>query len=160
EVLDQKKTHPLASYVLARLATFAGDAEQAKLLLEAGLDRKNPEPKVVLMLGKMYYDASEFAKAAELFELGRQAEPHDPKWAVQRARAYAQTGDKKKQIVALKDLVATDADDLDHRKRLSRLLSETGDHAGAERYARQALEIDIRDKEARELLFKALGDQK
>jgi tetratricopeptide (TPR) repeat protein len=160
EVLDQKKTHPLASYVLARLATFAGDAEQAKLLLEAGLDRKNPEPKVVLMLGKMYYDASEFAKAAELFELGRQAEPHDPRWAVQLARAYAQTGDKKRQIAALKDLVATDADDLDHRKRLSRLLSETGDHAGAERYARQALEIDIRDKEARELLFKALGDQK
>ena len=44
--------------------------------------------------------------------------------------------------------------------QIARLLSETGAHAEAERYARQALEIDIRDKEAREVLFKALGDQK
>ena len=43
----------------------------------------------------------------------------------------------------------TDADDLDHRKRLARLLLEKEQYAEAEKYARQALEIDVKDAEAR-----------
>ena len=39
------------------------------------------------------------------------------------------------------------------------MLEEAGRHAEAERYARECLEIDIRDKEARETLFKALEAQ-
>jgi tetratricopeptide (TPR) repeat protein len=159
EALEAKKNHPLASYVLARLARLAGDVKEERTLLEAALDKNDPEPKVLVALGKLYYDGMEFAKAAEIFELGRKVEPYENEWLLRLVRVYAQTGDKDKQIEALKDLVPTDADDLEHRKRLARLLSEAGRHAEAEKYARQALEIDVRDKEVRETLDKALRAQ-
>ena len=66
----------------------------------------------------------EFDKAAEVCELGRKAEPYNSDWLEQLARVYAQTNDKDKQIAVLKDLVPADADDIDHRKRLARLLLE------------------------------------
>ena len=78
----------------------------------------------------------------------------------QLARIYAQMNDKDKQITVLKELVPTDADDLDHRKRLARLLLEKEQYAEAEKYARQALEIDVKDAEARESLQKALRGEK
>ena len=73
---------------------------------------------------------------------------------------YTQTNDKDKQIAVLKELVPTDADDLDHRKRLARLLLEKEQFPEAEKYARQALEIDVKDAEVRESLQKALRGQK
>ena len=54
----------------------------------------------------------------------------------------------------------TDADDLERRKKLTRLLIEASQFAEAEKYARQCLEIDIRDKESREAMLKALREQK
>ena len=110
-------------------------------------------------LGKIYYAASEFAKAAEMFELGRKAQPHEPDWLGQLVRVYAQSGEKAKQIAALKDLVPTDADDFERRERLARLLLGEKKYAEAERYARQALEIDVRSAGAREALVKALKGQ-
>ena len=77
-------------------------------------------------------------------------------WLVELARIYAQTNDKAAQIAVLKELVPTDADDLDHRKRLAKMLLEGNMNADAETYARQALEIDFRDKEAQDLYEKAL----
>jgi tetratricopeptide (TPR) repeat protein len=157
--LRQKKNHPLASVVKARLELLAGNQDAAKELLESALDRDNPEPKLLRELGKMYYEGNQFDKAADIFELGRKVEPNNAEWLLQLARVYAQSGDKEKQIAVLKDLVPTDADDLEHRKRLARLCEEAGRHAEAERYAREALEIDIHDKEVRETLFKALAAQ-
>ena len=60
----------------------------------------------------------------------------------------------------MKELAPTDADDLDHRKQLTRLLLEKDQFAEAEKYARESLEIDVRDKDAREDLQKALRGQK
>jgi tetratricopeptide (TPR) repeat protein len=159
-VLAKRKNHPLASVVLARLHLLAGDAERARALLEAAVEKGAPEPKVLRELGKLYYESGQFAKAAEVGELGRRAEPYDREWLVQLARVHAQTGDRARQIGALIDLVPTDADDLENRKRLARLLLEAGRPAEAQRYARQALEISVGDKEAQEVLFKALAAQK
>jgi tetratricopeptide (TPR) repeat protein len=160
EVLAKQKTHPLASLVKARLLSAAGEEDEARKLLEAALDPKNPEPKLLQVLGNMYYEAKDFAQAARIFELGRQSEPYESKWLTELARVYAQTGDKDKQIGALKELVPTDADDLETRKRLARLLLDAGRHAEAEKYAREALEIDIQEPDARDILFKALEGQK
>jgi cellulose synthase operon protein C len=107
----------------------------------------------------LYYDASDFANAAEMFELGRKIQPYEREWLQELARVYAQMKDKTRQISVLKDLVPTDADDFDHRARLARLLQEAGKYADAEKYAREALEIDITSKEARETLYKALRAQ-
>jgi cellulose synthase operon protein C len=159
-VLDKKKAQPRASYVMSRLAHLAGDDKQERELLESALDKSDPDLKVLLALAKMEYDAGVFAKAGELCELGRKAQPYDVEWMQQLAKVYAQTGDKDKQIAVLKELVPTDADDLDHRKSLTRLLLDKEQFAEAEKYARESLEIDVRDKEAREDLQKALRGQK
>src|SRR5262249_13463359 len=63
QVLDKKKTHPLASYVKARLLLDAGEEDQALALLKAALDRDDPELKVVGLLGKVYFESKKFTKA-------------------------------------------------------------------------------------------------
>jgi tetratricopeptide (TPR) repeat protein len=158
-VLAKKKTHPLANYVKARLLVLAGDEDEARRLLEAALDEKSPEPKVVQLLGKLYFEAKELDKAAQTFELGRKAQPADSKWLTELVRVYVQLGNKDKQIDLLKELILTDADDLDQRKRLARMLLDAGKNADAEKYGRQALEINILDPEAQEVVLKALMGQ-
>jgi tetratricopeptide (TPR) repeat protein len=159
EARQRKTDHPKACFVLARLAHAAGDEDREKRLLEDGLDKKDPDPLILKALGKLYYDAGEFAKAAEVYELGRQAQKHDRTWLQELARVYAQTNKRAKQIEVLTDLVPGDADDLDRRVRLAQLLLETDKAAEAERYARQALEIDVRSTEAQDVLYKALEKQ-
>jgi tetratricopeptide (TPR) repeat protein len=159
EVLARGKTHPLASYVKARLLQAAGQEAEARELLEAALDRENPEPKVLAALGKSYYEANDFAHAAEIFELAHKLEPYESKWLVELVRVYTQAGRKEKQLDALRQLVPTDADDLGLRKRLARLLLEANKAAEAEKYARQALEIDVLDAEAQLTLAEALLQQ-
>ncbi|HZY90262.1 MAG TPA: tetratricopeptide repeat protein [Gemmataceae bacterium] len=158
-VLEKKKDHATASYVLARLARLGGDVKQERKLLEAALNKDAPDVRVLQALGKMYYDASEFDKATEVFELGRKAEPGEPDWLQGLAKVYTQGGDKAKLIGVLKELVPTDADDFAGRLKLARLLLDEKQPAEAERYAKEALEIDVRSAEAREALFKALKAQ-
>ncbi len=160
EVLGKQPNQPLAAYVKARLLLDGGDEEQARKLLESAVDAKNPEPHVLQLLGKTYYEAKDFANAARIFELGHQAEPYDSKWLTELVRVYTQMGDKGKQIAALKDLVPTDADELDNRVRLARLLLDAGRSGEAEHYAREALEIDVSEPDAQDILFKALEAQK
>src|SRR5207253_3005332 len=133
-VLAKQKDQALAAYVKARLLMAAGDEDQAKAILESAVDSKQPELKVLNALGKLYFEAKEFGKAAETFELARKVEPYESKWLIELARVYAQSGDKDKHIQVLKDLVPTDADDLDQRKRLTRLLLDAGNLADAEQY--------------------------
>ncbi len=160
QVLEKTPHHPKASYVMSRLQHLAGDVEQERKLLEDALDEQMPDMLILQALGKMYYDAAEFTRAAKMYEMARKAEPLETEWLRELARVYAQTGDKKQQIAVLKDLVPTDADDLEHRVRLAKLLLEGEQPDEAEKYARQSLEIDIRNKEGRELLYKALDAQK
>ena len=160
EALDKKKGHPKASLVIARLERQAGNAEQERAILEAALDRDAPDAKVLQELAKIYYEASEFPKAAETFELGHKSEPGEPEWLQELARVYTQTGEKDKLVAVLKELVPTDADDFDHRKKLASLLAGDGKWADAEKYCREALEIDLGDAEVRATLDKALREQK
>jgi tetratricopeptide (TPR) repeat protein len=159
EILERKKNQPTASYVIARLERLAGNVKRERSILEEAINRDDPNPRIVLALGKIYYDAREFEKAAEMFELGRKAEPFQPDWLKQLARVYAQKEDSTKLISVLKELIPTDPDDLEVRLRVSRLSLEKGEAAEGEKYARQALEIDVRGKEGRELLLKSLEKQ-
>jgi tetratricopeptide (TPR) repeat protein len=160
KALEKKSDHPRALYVLAMLAKRAADTKQMKSLLDKAHNPKDPDALVVKQLGRLYYDAGDFSRAAELFEIGRRLDPYDREWLMELARVYPNTKDRDKQISVLVDLVPMDADDLDRRVTLARLLVETGKHKEAEKYARQALEIDVTSKEARELLFQALRVQK
>jgi tetratricopeptide (TPR) repeat protein len=159
KVLESKKGNAKALYVLSELAKLAGDEKEERARLES-VEDKASEPRVLRALGKLYYDAEEFGKAAEMFELGRKAQPYENEWLKQLARVYAQSGDKKKLIAVLEELVPGDPDEFDERVRLSRLLLEENRPAEAERYARAALEIDVLSEDARDLLVKALEAQK
>jgi tetratricopeptide (TPR) repeat protein len=158
--LAKNKSQQLAAYVMAKLKIAAGESKKAIELLESALNKESPEPRILMELGKIYYNSEQFDKAAEIYELGRKAEPYDNKWLLQLVRVYARAENKEKQIAVLKVLTPTDADDLEQRKRLAKLLLDAGRPAEAERYARESLEINIRDKEARQALYQALQDQK
>jgi tetratricopeptide (TPR) repeat protein len=159
QVLAKEPHHQLASYVKARLLMDAGDEDGAKTLLEEALDKNNPDVKVLQALGKMYFEAKNFAKAAEMYERGRQVEPYENKWLVELVRVRRQLDDQAGLVDLLKKIVASDPDELEERKRLTKILLEAKRYAEAERYAREALEIDVRDREARESLEKSLTAQ-
>jgi tetratricopeptide (TPR) repeat protein len=160
DVLDRKKNHPKALYVLARLERLAGNVKRERTLLEEALNKDDPDPLILQALGKIYYDDRELDKAAQLFELGRNVEPFEPDWLKELARVYAQMDNKAKLIGVLKDLAPTDPDELEMRMRLAHLLLESGNAAEAEKYARQVMEINVRGKEGQELLLKTLQVQK
>jgi tetratricopeptide (TPR) repeat protein len=158
-VLSKKKSHPLANYVKAELLLKSGGDDEARVLLEAALDKENPEPKIVQLLGRMYFEAKELDKAADMFELGLKAQPFEAKWLVELGRVYTQSGNKTKLIGVLKQLVMTDADELDQRKRLAKLLLEAKRYDEAEKFARQALEINVNNAEAQDLVHQSLVGQ-
>jgi len=159
-VLEKKKLHPLANYVRARLVLLAGDEGEARRLLEAALDPKDPEPKMVQLLGKLYFDNQQLDKAAAMFELGRQTQPAEPKWLTELIRVAAQTNDRTKQAALLQELIKTNYDDFEQRKRLARMLLDDGKYAAAEQIGREALEINILDAAVQDIVLKALEEQK
>lgn len=159
-VLAKHPKHGLALYVKSRLLWEAGEEESSQKLLEDGLDPKSPEPKLLRELGRRYFESRQFDKAAKVLEQGRQAEPHDREWLVELARVYTQNKENAKLIDILTALVPMDGDDLATRRRLAQLLLDAGRHVDAERFARQALEIDILDAPARAVLDQALRGQK
>jgi tetratricopeptide (TPR) repeat protein len=160
-VLARHAAHPLASYVRAQLLLAAGDQDEARKTLESAVARaKTPEPKVLRALGNLQYEEKNFSKAVEMFELGRKAEPYDNQWLTDLVKTYAQAGEKEKQAEAMARLLAADPDDLDGRKQLTRLLLDLGRPEDAERWARQALEIDVLDGEAQRFLGDVLLVQK
>lgn len=159
KVLESKKTHGLASYVKAALLKKAGDDAEARKLLEAAVDENDPEPRVLQELAKLYFTDKQPEKAARLYELGRKAQPYEKKWLEGLARVYAEAGNKAQQIAVLRELVPLDADDLDSRKVLAQLLLDANLGRDAEKYARQALEIDVLDTDAKNIALKALKAQ-
>jgi tetratricopeptide (TPR) repeat protein len=159
-VLKKDKDNARALYVLAKLAERAADEGQQRKYLEQALNRDDPFPPVLKDLGKLYYEANDLARAVEVFELGRKAEPAEVSWLTDLQRAYAKQDNKAKLTGVLKELVPLDADNLDWRLRLARLLMDAGKAEEAEQYARSALEIDVTSVTARSLLYQALKAQK
>jgi tetratricopeptide (TPR) repeat protein len=157
--LAKRKNHPLASYVQARVLLEEKKAEQALTVLKAAVSETAPEIKVLRLLGQLQVETKNFVGAAATYELARKVEPYESIWLTQLARAYRQTGDNEKLIAVLKELAPLSPDDLDLRRHLAEMLSKKGDHAGAERYARQALEIDVLDEPSQRILETALQGQ-
>ncbi len=158
-VLGQNKKHPLALYVEASLAHEAGDDDKAMEILKDAVDRAKPNLKVLGLLGRLQFEAKKFGEAEDLFSLAHKTDPYDTKWLIQLAKVYVQSKNNDKLIDVLKELAPTDADDLAIRKRLAELLLKAGKPAEAERYAREALEIDVLDAEAQQALEEALRKQ-
>jgi tetratricopeptide (TPR) repeat protein len=160
EALAAKEKQPAAAYVKAKLLNDAGETDRAVAILTAASDAKTADVKVLKLLGKILADGKKSGEAAKILELGRQREPYEPGWLVQLAKLYVQDKENDKLIGVLKDLVLMDADDLATRRKLAQLQLKAGNHADAEKYARQVLEIDVLDSEGQLVLEAALSAQK
>ena len=114
---------------------------------------------MILLIADLLFENKKFTEAAQVCELGRKAEPYENTWLIELAKAYTQGKNDAKLIDVLKDLAPTNADDLSVRRKLAELLVKSGKHAEAERYARQALEIEVTDREAQRLLRESLQAQ-
>jgi tetratricopeptide (TPR) repeat protein len=155
KALAKKAKHPLASYVMARMA----DRDKAVKLLEAANDPAAPDLKVLRLLGSLLFEGRELQAAARAYEQGRKAEPYESTWLVELAKIYRETKDDTRLIEVLTDLAPIMPDALDVRRMLAQALAKAGRHADAERYAREALEIDVLDGPAQEVLLAALRAQ-
>jgi tetratricopeptide (TPR) repeat protein len=108
----------------------------------------------------MYFAAAKFDKAAALLERAREADPLNSQWLSELVRVYAQNGEKEKHVKLLAELAPTDADDIDVRKEAAQLYLDLSKPVEAERFAREALEIDVLDPVAQQALAEALAGQK
>jgi tetratricopeptide (TPR) repeat protein len=154
--LDRQKDEPLACYVQAQLLLHAGQTEAALQVLEPAVAARQPEPKALKLLGKLYLQTRRFQEAAKVYELGRQCEPYEAFWLEQLTHCYRQLEQAGPLIETLKQLALLEVDNLAIRRELAQRLLQAGRPADAERYARQALEIDVLDRTAQDSLLEAL----
>ena len=151
-----------AIYVQLRLQMLIGNAEDVAGTIDKSLNRDNPHPRLLRMLAKIKYEARQFEAAAELYRLGHEKFPGDDTWIKRLARAYNRLGDQQKLVPILRRLADADADDLEIRLRLARMVLNGADHEEAGRWANQALHIDVMNLDAHHILAAAsskLGDR-
>ena len=158
--LAKEKGHPAAAVVLARLLTRGKDAAAARAVLEEAAEENPDDPRVLAALGRLYVEAKEPGKAVAVFERGRKVAPYDADWLPELDRLYNSLGKDAELASVLVDTADRDADDLPARVRLARIAAAGGKHAEAERWARDALFIDVLNGDARALLLDALKAQK
>jgi cellulose synthase operon protein C len=158
-VLMKKKGHPIATLVKARLLVRGGDEEGAKAALEEALTISPEDGKLLLAISRLYIENKDYENAAQVLEKGRKIAPLDGDWLEQLARIYKMTNDTEKLIGVLRELVSHDPDELDGRIRLAKVSLEAGRSEDAERFAKDALQIDVMNEEARKALTEALKGQ-
>jgi tetratricopeptide (TPR) repeat protein len=159
KVLDKEKSQPLAALVLAELELRAQDLKSAERYLEAALDRDKPHGKVLILLAKIKLQNDEFAEAAKLCELGHAKLPQDADILRNLAIAYLKLGDNTKLKPALAELAAQDADDAESRKKLAHICFDEKNFAEAEKYAKDALHVDVLDVDIHRVLAAAHREQ-
>jgi tetratricopeptide (TPR) repeat protein len=159
QVLSKQPTHPLASIVKAKLLTADGKDDEARRVIEKAVAA---HPQAVRLRGyyaRLLFDAKELSAAAMEYERCRKLDPTNTDWVGELREIYARTEEVERLVDALKEIARNDADDLDVRKELARLLLPLKKPAEAEFYARDALMIDVLDEEARRYLLLALRRQ-
>lgn len=154
--LEKRPGHPVASVVKARLLNRSGDEPAAAQVLQTALEANPDDAKLLLALGRYYTEAKDYAAAAQVLEHGRRVAPLDADWLEQLARIYKQTGDTDKLVSVLEEVIASNPDELAGRVLLAKTALEAEKFSDAERFAREAIQIDVTNKEAQTVLVEAL----
>ncbi len=157
--LKLKPNQPVATVVKARLLQRGGDEDGAKELLEAALKANPDEPRILLAVARYHIDAKDYPAAAKLLEHGRKVAPLDGDWLEQLARVYKETKETDKLISVLAEVVSQDPDELDGRIRLAKAALEAKKFPDAEKFALDAIHIDVANADARTVLLEALRGQ-
>jgi cellulose synthase operon protein C len=146
----------LASYVRARLHLLLGENSEALARLEQGLDREHPQENLLALLAGLKLKAGDYAAAAELYQLGAKHDPMNSKWQKSLAAVYVKSGQPEQLAEVLAVLAAGEPDDLPVRKKLAQLALAKKDFAAADRWALEALRIQVMDSELHQLRARAL----
>jgi tetratricopeptide (TPR) repeat protein len=149
----------LAHYVRARLHLLVGENKEALARLEESLDRQHPQDNHLALLAGLKLRADDFAAAAELYELGANANPHSATWLKSLAAVYLKSGDEKKLAPILEKLAESDPDDLTVRKKLAQLAVAANNWPAADRWATEALHIQVIDPELHAWRAESLASQ-
>ncbi len=158
--LAKEKGHAAASVVQARLLARDKDDKGALEVLETARKENPDDPRVLLALGRAYIEAKDLAKAADAYERGRKVAPLDYDWLTELARIYNTLDRPDELISVLVEMAARDPQDLAARVKLAGLYFKKGRHADAERYAHEAIFVDVMNIDARDILIDALKAQK
>ncbi len=159
-VLAKEKNHPLASMVKARLLMRSGDDDAALVVLEELQAARPDDHRLLLALARIYTEAKDFVSAAKVLEHGRKVAPIDGDWSEQLVRIYKASDNTEKLIEVMTELLNTDPDELDGRVQLAKISLEAERFPDAERIAKDALQIDVTNRDARTVLMDALKAQK
>ncbi|MFL5328991.1 MAG: tetratricopeptide repeat protein [Gemmataceae bacterium] len=157
--LTVEPKNSLALTVKALLRIEAGDDDGALPLLQSAAEADPPNLRALRLLGQLHSREGRFEEALGLFERGHKLEAIEPSWLEEIAKAAKQAGEVERSIRATMDWLAGDPDALDQRRDLAQTLLELDRFAEAERYAREALEIDPTDSTCQDALLQALEKQ-
>ncbi|QEL16041.1 tetratricopeptide repeat protein [Limnoglobus roseus] len=158
--LAKKKGHALASLLKARLLIRAGDESGAKEVLEEALKVSPDDSRLLGLVGRFHLDAEQYDQAAEMFEKGRKLDPLDGEWDELLIRVYTASKNDDKLTAVLRDVVSRDPDQLGARVKLAKVSLDAKKYDDAEKFARDALYIDVNNEDARTALIDALTAQK
>jgi tetratricopeptide (TPR) repeat protein len=155
-----EKGHPAASIVLARILQRDKDIPGARATLEAAVRENQEDPRLLLALARLYMDAGEPEKAAAELETLRKLGMPDTEILVMLEKLYTSSGKTEALMGVLAELSARAPDDIEVKLKLARLHHDAGNLTSTERFAREALHVNVLDEEARKLLLAALRGQK
>lgn len=159
-VLAKDAKHGLALAVKAQMLIDSGDEEAAYNALSLVAEGEKPFPKALRAFGQIQLKAGRTEEAIATFERGHKLEPGETVWLAEIARASRQAGDVEKQIKVMMDLLRGDADNIDDRRELAKMLFDLERYPEAEKYARESIEIDPVDRTSQDLLIRALRSQR
>lgn len=160
QALAKEKGHPAASLVLARLLQREKDPVGARTALETAAKENPNDRRVQMALGRLYVESNELDKAVAAFEAIRKLSTPDTDVLETLAKLYAAMMKTEPLISVLAELAARAPDDLDILLKLAKLQRDAGHLPEAEKYAREALFVNVLNEEAREILLAALRGQK
>jgi Tfp pilus assembly protein PilF len=149
-----------AGYVLARVRMSIGETEEAEKILSEVHNEESPDERVVSLLAAIRFQADDMPGAERYFLLGlKQFYPRE-KWQKALARVYLKTADNDKLAPVLTELAGLDYDNATLRKKLAEIAASKKDWKAAERWAIDALFIDLGDAELHAQLANARAEQK
>lgn len=159
EALKLDPRNQLAAFVRARLYLLLGETQPAMDLLVGTLDEAHPQPNLLALLAGLRFKAEDYQEAARLYELGTKADPADTKWSKALASVYLKSKQTEKLKPVLEHLAEYDPDDFAIRKKLAELARDAKDFAAAQRWATEAIHIDVNDAEVHRILADACEAQ-
>ena len=159
KALEVEPQQQLAAYVVARLYLSIGDTTEAVKYLRDSFQEDAPQSNHLALLAGILLRAKKTNEAERLYELGARSFLHDEAWLKRLASVYLQSGEDEKLADVLEQLTQLTTDSLAFRTKLAQLAMKRKDFPQAERWAMEALHIDIKDAQLHALRAEAFAAQ-